>query len=182
VVQLLLAARANVNTTTADGRTPLVEAATAGHLDMVQLLLQHRADPRVRNAGGNTIIHVAAAAGNKAMVQLLLEAWGDPPVPAADLVIASRAAAAHGHMATFARLLKELQGLYPTELHHVFAGPNPMSVVNVAAAMASEWASDVSSIEEQRAAVVKREQEVASEKAAVQQLIVGVAGMAKFHA
>jgi hypothetical protein len=87
-------------------------------------------------------------------------------------------------MATFARLLKELQKLYPTELHSLFVGPVPVTLfaVNVLATIAAERAVDVSSIDEQRAAVRRREQDVASERAAVQQLIMGVAGMARSQA
>jgi hypothetical protein len=42
-----------------------------------------------------------------------------------------------------------------------------------------EWASDASTLDEQRAALRKREDDVASQQQVVQQLIVGVAGMAK---
>jgi hypothetical protein len=45
------------------------------------------------------------------------------------------------------------------------------------AAVLDEWIADVSSLDEQRAALLR--EELAREKEAVQQLIVGMAGMAK---
>jgi hypothetical protein len=112
-------------------------------------------------------------------VQQLLEAWGETQVPAADLVEAAKEAAAGGHMATLAVLIKELRRLYPDQLHQLFEVEDPVSAVDAAAALTDAWAADVSSIDEQRAAVRRREEDVASERQAVQHLIVGMACMAK---
>jgi hypothetical protein len=46
------------------------------------------------------------------------------------------------------------------------------------AAVLDGWAADVSSMDEQRAALRKREEDVVLQEAGVQQLIVGMAGMA----
>jgi hypothetical protein len=48
------------------------------------------------------------------------------------------------------------------------------------AAVMDAWASDVSSLDEQRAAVHKREEELVAEKQGAQQLLVYMAAMAKF--
>jgi predicted AAA+ superfamily ATPase len=50
---------------------------------------------------------------------------------------------------------------------------------HVMAAVLDEWNVDVSRVDEQRAALQRQWQELAREKEAVQQLIVGMAGMAK---
>jgi predicted nucleotidyltransferase len=82
-------------------------------------------------------------------------------------------------MSTFAWLAKELQKLYPGELRQLLQGQYSVTAVKAATAMAAAWVADVSSLDEQRAAVRRREEDVAQEKAAVQQLILAVAGMAK---
>jgi hypothetical protein len=181
VVQQLLAAGANVNAEGNSGSTPLHAAAGWGRVAVVALLLRYGANPRLRHHDDlhYTALHYAADGGNTAVVQQLLEAWGEPQVPAADLVSAAKAAAQQDNMATFSVLAQELQKLYPEELRQLFVGQHPVDPVAAAAAMAEAWVADVSSIDEQRAAVRRREVDVAQEKAAVQQLILGVAGMAK---
>lgn len=47
------------------------------------------------------------------------------------------------------------------------------------AAVLDEWNADVSNLDKQRAALQRQREELAREKEAVQQLIVGLAGMAK---
>lgn len=73
-------------------------------------------------------------------------------------------------MAKFARLVKELRQLHPAELHQLFQGSRPIPAAKAVASVADAWASDVNSLDEQRAALRRMQAEVAQEKAAVQQL------------
>jgi hypothetical protein len=154
-------------------------AVRAGHDAVVQLLLRNGADPQLRIGFHYTALYLAARNGHTSVVQLLLEAWGQPQITAADLVAAAKAAAAYSHQAEFAQLAGQLQKLYPEEIPQLLEGEIPIPAGEALAAMLSQWVSEVSSIDEQRAAVLQREVGVASEKRAVQQLIVGMAGMAK---
>jgi hypothetical protein len=179
VVQLLLAAGASINAADIGGWTPLHSAARHGRLDVTALLLRRGADLRLRDDVFCMPLFFAAQEGCTALLQLLLEAWGQPEVPAADLVAAAKAAAFRQHMAALAQLVKELQRLHPSELPQLFEGAEPVSPAQAAAALADAWASDVSSLDKQRAAVRRWEEDVAQEKAAVQHLIVGMASVAK---
>ncbi|CAN7947588.1 unnamed protein product, partial [Ixodes pacificus] len=53
LAQLLLAMRANVEDRGLKDMTPLMEAATAGHVDIVKLLIEHGADVNAQTAQGN---------------------------------------------------------------------------------------------------------------------------------
>jgi ankyrin repeat protein len=171
VVQQLLAAGANIHAASALGSTPLFAAAKKGHLAVVQLLLHNDAKPW-SGVGDNTALSAAAERGDVSMVQVLLEAWGQPTVTAAGLVHTAELAARHESKAALARLALELQKLYPAELlpllEHLPAAAYPTAM----AAALEGWAGALDSAEQQK-------QDVAQEKAAVQQLLIGVAGMAK---
>ncbi|XP_043657224.1 ankyrin repeat and KH domain-containing protein mask isoform X5 [Drosophila teissieri] len=53
--------------------TPLMEAASAGHLDIVKLLLNHNADVNAHCATGNTPLMFACAGGQVDVVKVLLK-------------------------------------------------------------------------------------------------------------
>ncbi|XP_030375768.1 ankyrin repeat and KH domain-containing protein mask isoform X4 [Scaptodrosophila lebanonensis] len=53
--------------------TPLMEAASAGHLDIVKLLLNHNADVNAHCATGNTPLMFACAGGHVDVVKVLLK-------------------------------------------------------------------------------------------------------------
>jgi hypothetical protein len=179
VAQLLLSAGANVNAADADGTAPMHAAAMAGCNHVLQLLLQHGADPQLQDADGDPALYYAACDGHLGVVKLLLEACGDPRVSAADLAAAAKTAARNEHMPTAAQLIKQLRKLHPADLHQLFEGEDPVNALQPAAALVDEWTSDASSIESREAAVCRREKEVSAQTAAVQQLILGMAGMAK---
>ncbi|MCU0897267.1 MAG: ankyrin repeat domain-containing protein [Burkholderiales bacterium] len=61
----------DANSTNAQGRTLLMQAAWDGHIEIVQLLLDKRARLNVRNPSGETAIMLAAMRGNLAVVELL---------------------------------------------------------------------------------------------------------------
>ena len=54
------------------GRTPLHEASSKGHLEIVSLLLQNRAQSNARTRSGSTPLHRAASNGHKEVVLTLL--------------------------------------------------------------------------------------------------------------
>jgi hypothetical protein len=58
--------------------TPLMGAATGGHLDVVELLLDAGADPDVAAADRFVALHAAAARGDRAMTDALLAAGASP--------------------------------------------------------------------------------------------------------
>lgn len=79
IAKLLLAVKANVNQQCAEGATPLLVAATIGHVEMVQLLL---AQPHVavdaRDDSGRTPLHCARSNDHRHVAQLLVESKAAP--------------------------------------------------------------------------------------------------------
>eukprot|EP00095_Tigriopus_kingsejongensis_P010708 maker-scaffold179_size282488-snap-gene-1.25 protein:Tk10708 transcript:maker-scaffold179_size282488-snap-gene-1.25-mRNA-1 annotation:"ankyrin repeat and kh domain-containing protein 1" len=75
LAQVLIAMRANIEDRGLKGDcTPLMEAASAGHLDIVKLLINHSADVNAQSQSGNTPLMHACAGGHEAVVKALLEA------------------------------------------------------------------------------------------------------------
>jgi len=75
LAQVLLAMRANVEDRGMKGDcTPLMEAASAGHTDIVRLLIAHGADVNAQSSSGNTPLMYACAGGHEEVVRVLLEA------------------------------------------------------------------------------------------------------------
>ena len=75
ILQVLLAMRANVEDRGMKGDcTPLMEAASSGHLEIVKLLISHGADVNSQSSSGNTPLMYACASGHSEIVRVLLEA------------------------------------------------------------------------------------------------------------
>lgn len=62
---------ANINAVDADGRTPLMLAASRGHYEICHLLLESGADPWVRDLSGSTALDIATSSGYQAISALL---------------------------------------------------------------------------------------------------------------
>jgi hypothetical protein len=113
------------------------------------------------------------------VVEVLLEAWGQPPPTAAALVKAAQLAASTSvrrrprqSKAAFARLALELQKLYPAEVPQLL-GELPAAVYPTATAAVLELCAGA------LGSIAQQKQDVAQEKAAVPELLLSVAGMAK---
>ena len=52
----------------------LMEAASAGHTDIVRLLIAHGADVNAQSSSGNTLLMYACGGGQEEVVRMLLEA------------------------------------------------------------------------------------------------------------
>ncbi|CDW56762.1 Ank 2 domain containing protein [Trichuris trichiura] len=57
--------------------TPLMDAASAGHTDVVRCLVEHGADVNAHSSIGNTPLIYACAAGHEEAVEILLDAGAD---------------------------------------------------------------------------------------------------------
>jgi ankyrin repeat protein len=77
-VRALLAQKADVNATQADGATALHWAVYRSDLAMTDLLLQAGADPKVANREGATPLSLACLNGNAVIIESLLKAGADP--------------------------------------------------------------------------------------------------------
>ncbi|KAM9385858.1 CARD- and ANK-domain containing inflammasome adapter protein [Pholidichthys leucotaenia] len=75
VVDLLLSAKANPNTTDNKKITALHLAAMEGNADAVSSLLSHKAKGGARDVDGSTPLHYAAAAGHASVVLVLLQSF-----------------------------------------------------------------------------------------------------------
>ena len=77
MVQLLIAAGADVDTRSESGITPLQNAAGSGTAEMVQLLITAGADVNTRSRFGHTPLIMAAEYGQAETVQLLITTGAD---------------------------------------------------------------------------------------------------------
>jgi ankyrin repeat protein len=76
IVDLLIAAGADVNATQAGGFTPLHAAAQNGDVDMAKALLAGGADANIRADNGQLPLDLALGQGHKPVVDILMEAPG----------------------------------------------------------------------------------------------------------
>jgi len=84
VVEMLIAAGADVNTKNEQESTPLDMAALRGHRNIADILLQHGANPDTKDKIGSTPLHWAAFQGHVDVVELLATHSKDVNVKNAD--------------------------------------------------------------------------------------------------
>jgi len=99
VVELLLAAGADVDAKDEDGWTALHDAAWGGHAAVAELLLAAGADVNAQDNDGWIALHDAARNGHSAVVELLLEAGADVNAKNKNGWTALHYAAFYGHSA-----------------------------------------------------------------------------------
>ena len=71
ILQSLYDAGSNVNATTWDDYTPLMEAVSWSNYDLLNLLLSWGADPHFRNDDGESAIDIASRIGDEAVLEML---------------------------------------------------------------------------------------------------------------
>ena len=107
MIELLLKAGADPNTSLAEGETALMTAARTGRLDAVEVLLAHGADVRQKEKGrGQTALMWAAAEGHTAVVKRLIEAGADPRIRSEAGFSALMFAVREGRLPVVSALLK----------------------------------------------------------------------------
>ncbi|KAI9155586.1 putative ankyrin repeat protein [Paramyrothecium foliicola] len=87
------------------GSTPIILAASGGHVKAIQLLLEHGAQPGLRNWYGNAL-HCAAEAGQSTSVQLLIASGMGPNIRTEDGRLPLSCAMDHDEVATFETLAR----------------------------------------------------------------------------
>jgi ankyrin repeat protein len=78
VARLLVDSGADVNASDRRGRTPLINAAGSGALDLAALLVSSGAEVDAATTDGQTALMIAAGKGQKEIAALLLEAGANP--------------------------------------------------------------------------------------------------------
>ena len=79
-VRLILKYKPNFNTSYVNirGNSPLVAAASQGHIEIVKLLLENNCYPDLADKNGHTPLHHAAIRGHCAIVENLIKKHADP--------------------------------------------------------------------------------------------------------
>ncbi|HKK06395.1 MAG TPA: ankyrin repeat domain-containing protein [Gammaproteobacteria bacterium] len=77
--------------TSSDGTTPVMTAASVGHLEILQILLEGGCCPHPRNQAGQSALDIAEAAGHTECADLLREYLAKTPAPSAAPVAAAPA-------------------------------------------------------------------------------------------
>ncbi|KAL7539128.1 hypothetical protein ACHAXR_009053 [Thalassiosira sp. AJA248-18] len=107
VQRLLKEEKIEVNVRDWDELTPLIPAASAGHLDVVKLLLKEGADVNAKDKDGITALMEASIMGNTKIVDLLLKEGAEVDAPANSGVTALWLASGEGKADVMKSLLKK---------------------------------------------------------------------------
>jgi serine/threonine-protein phosphatase 6 regulatory ankyrin repeat subunit B len=107
VQKLLKEEKIEVNVRDWDELTPLIPAASAGHLDVVKLLLKEGADVNAKDKDGITALMEASIMGHTKIVDLLLKEGAEVDAPANSGVTALWLASGEGKVDVMKSLLKK---------------------------------------------------------------------------
>lgn len=69
--------------------TPLMEGASAGHVEIVKLLIAHNADVNAQSSSGNTPLMYACAGGHTDVVKVSSSLTATQPLPSRALCFSS---------------------------------------------------------------------------------------------
>jgi ankyrin repeat protein len=97
VVQLLIAAGADLSMADDGGRTALYFAARSGAVRVVELLLEQEVDARSISTSGETALHTASDNGHKTIIKLLLDRGAEVKAATNEGVTPLNLAAWNGH-------------------------------------------------------------------------------------
>ncbi|KAL3801144.1 hypothetical protein ACHAW5_011092 [Stephanodiscus triporus] len=107
VQRLLKEEKMDVNVRDWDELTPIIPAASAGHLDVVKLLLKEGADVNAKDKDGITALMEASIMGHAKIVDLLLKEGAEVDAPANSGVTALWLAAGEGRSDVMRSLLRK---------------------------------------------------------------------------
>lgn len=107
VQKLLKEEKMDVNSRDWDELTPLIPAASAGHIDIVKLLLKEGADVNAKDKDGITALMEASIMGHVKIVDLLLKEGAEVDAPANSGVTALWLASGEGKVEVMKALLKK---------------------------------------------------------------------------
>lgn len=96
IVEMLLNQRAEPNTATNEGETPLFAAAYMGNDRIVELLMDKWADAKKTAVDGTTPLHAAAIGGNRRVAQKLIDKFVDVNAVTRDGITPLHLAALYG--------------------------------------------------------------------------------------
>uniref|UniRef100_A0A6A7G314 Protein TANC2-like n=3 Tax=Hirondellea gigas TaxID=1518452 RepID=A0A6A7G314_9CRUS len=105
-INLLFEFGANPNQINNDGDTPLILAASAGHVQIIESLVKNGADVTCKNGLEETALVRAAASGHLSVVSLLLKCKWPQPAVKTQAQQALVAAARNGHAETMDHLIQ----------------------------------------------------------------------------
>jgi ankyrin repeat protein len=106
VVELLIARKADLEATNANGCTPLLTAALFTNLPVAEVLVAHKANLNARALNGFTPLSAAALRGDAAMATLLLAAGANPNLADNEGFTPLHTAVENGHRAVVTVLLE----------------------------------------------------------------------------
>ena len=125
-----LAAGTDVNAKDDDGWTPLQDAATFGHKEIVELLITKGADVNAKTEDGETPLHTAVSNDHKEIIELLIDKGADVNAKAEFGETPLHAAVSNDHKEIAERLIKEGADVNAVAMDDVFSEQTPLDAAN----------------------------------------------------
>ena len=120
----------DVNAKDDDGWTPLQDATTSGHKEIVELLITKGADVNVKTEEGETPLHTAVANDHKEIIELLIDKGADVNAKTGEGETPLHAAAYKVHKEIAELLIKEGADVNAVAMDDVFSGQTPLDAAN----------------------------------------------------
>ncbi|NBW56874.1 ankyrin repeat domain-containing protein [bacterium] len=107
----------NIEISSNDGNTPLLEAARFDQIEMIKILLTKGADIHKKNILGESIAHMAAYDSNKELFELIIEYHGNIEAQNNFFVSPIHIACSYGHLEIVELLIEANVALAPVDSH-----------------------------------------------------------------
>ena len=120
----------DVNAKDDDGWTPLQDAATFGHKEIVELLITKGADVNAKTEDGETPLHTAVSNDHKEIIELLIDKGADVNAKAEFGETPLHAAVSNDHKEIAERLIKEGADVNAVAMDDVFSEQTPLDAAN----------------------------------------------------